>query len=114
MKFNIKNTFINELPADPILENSRRQVEKACFSFVTPKKTKNPELLHVSPEMLKELGLSLEDIKSKSFLNIFTGHSVLENTKPYAMCYGGHQFGNWAGQLGDGRAINLFDLETKF
>lgn len=26
---------------------------------------------------------------------------------PYAMCYGGHQFGNWAGQLGDGRAISL-------
>ncbi len=31
-------------------------------------------------------------------------------TEPYAMCYGGHQFGNWAGQLGDGRAINLAEV----
>ena len=27
------------------------------------------------------------------------------------MCYAGHQFGNWAGQLGDGRAINIFEIE---
>jgi len=111
MQLNIKNTFNKELPADPILENTRRQVEKACFSYVTPKQTENPELLHVSPEMLNNLGLTLEDAKSKNFLNVFTGNSVLPNTKPYAMCYGGHQFGNWAGQLGDGRAINLTEVE---
>ena len=35
------------------------------------------------------------------------------DTNPYAMCYAGHQFGNWAGQLGDGRAINLFELQTE-
>ena len=35
---------------------------------------------------------------------------MLENTNPYAMCYAGHQFGNWAGQLGDGRAINLTEV----
>ena len=29
---------------------------------------------------------------------------------PYAQCYGGHQFGQWAGQLGDGRAINLGEV----
>ncbi|MEN0050476.1 MAG: YdiU family protein, partial [Bacteroidota bacterium] len=44
------------------------------------------------------------------FLDIFSGSKVLENTHPYAMCYGGHQFGNWAGQLGDGRAINLAEV----
>ena len=38
---------------------------------------------------------------------------VLPNTNPYAMCYGGHQFGHWAGQLGDGRAINLAEVEHK-
>ncbi|EGV44552.2 YdiU family protein [Bizionia argentinensis JUB59] len=111
MKFNIKDRFIKELPADPILENSRRQVLKACFSYVEPKKTAKPELLHVSDEMLTNLGLSEADSHSEHFLNVFTGNTVLENTKPYAMCYGGHQFGNWAGQLGDGRAINLFEIE---
>ncbi|MEP1486926.1 MAG: protein adenylyltransferase SelO [Algibacter sp.] len=111
MKLNIKDTFNKELPADPILENTRRQVKKACFSFVLPKQTTKPELLHVSPEMLDALGLTPEDVKSETFLNVFTGNSILENTKPFAMCYGGHQFGNWAGQLGDGRAINLFEVE---
>ncbi|MCL5127585.1 YdiU family protein [Algibacter sp. L4_22] len=111
MKLNIKDTFTKQLPADPKLENTRRQVEKACFSFVTPKQTAKPELLHVSPEMLENLGLTEADAKSDTFLNMLTGNDVYPNTKPFAMCYGGHQFGNWAGQLGDGRAINLFEVE---
>ncbi len=111
IKININDSFNKELPADPILENTRRQVTKACFSFVKPKQTANPEMLHVSPDMLDNLGLTEADGKSEAFLNIFTGNEVLENTKPYAMCYGGHQFGSWAGQLGDGRAINLFEVE---
>ena len=110
MKLTIKDTFNKELPADSILENSRRQVKNACFSYVTPQKTAKPELLHVSTEMLQELGLTEEIAKSEDFLNVFTGNSVMPNTNPYAMCYGGHQFGNWAGQLGDGRAINLAEV----
>ena len=113
MQFNINDRFTKELPADPVLANTRRQVEKACFSYVTPKKTRKPEILHVSPEMLSELGLSEEDLTDDVFLNVFTGNSVLPNTRPYAMCYGGHQFGNWAGQLGDGRAINLAEVKHK-
>lgn len=111
MKLNIKNKFNIELPADPIFENTRRQVAKACFSYVTPKQTAKPELLHVSPEMVENIGLLEEDLKSEDFLKIFTGNKVLPNTRPYATCYGGHQFGNWAGQLGDGRAINLFEVK---
>jgi uncharacterized protein YdiU (UPF0061 family) len=38
---------------------------------------------------------------------VFAGNRLLPGTEPYAACYGGHQFGNWAGQLGDGRAISL-------
>ncbi len=110
MKLNSQDTFNKELPADKISENSRRQVLDACFSFVEPKKTANPKLLHVSEEMLDAIGLTSEDAKSEEFLNIFTGNKILENTHPYAMCYGGHQFGNWAGQLGDGRAINLTEV----
>jgi len=111
MKLNIKDKFNKELPADPIRENTRRQVSEACFSYVLPKQTVKPELLHVSPEMLENIGLSEVDAKREDFLNAFTGNQILQNTKPYAMCYGGHQFGNWAGQLGDGRAINLFEVE---
>ena len=111
MNLNLKNTFARELPADPIDENSRRQVKEACFSYVSPKHTKNPKILHISEEMVNALGISETDKLSEEFVKIFTGNKVLENTTPYAMCYGGHQFGNWAGQLGDGRAINLFEVQ---
>ncbi len=51
MNLNIKDTFTAELPSDVNLENSRRQVENAAFSYVNPKKTAKPEVLHVSQEM---------------------------------------------------------------
>ncbi|WP_103070206.1 protein adenylyltransferase SelO [Aquimarina sediminis] len=110
MKLNIQDIFNKELPADPIIENTRRQVTKACFSYVNPKQTLNPSIVHTSSEMMDALGLTEEDTESSSFLKVFTGNKVMQDTKPYAMCYGGHQFGNWAGQLGDGRAINLFEV----
>ena len=111
MKFNLKNTFTSELPADKNLENSRRQVSNAVFSYVNPKKTKNPKVIHVSDEMAKTLGISEQETQTSFFRDVFTGNTIYPNTKPYAMCYGGHQFGQWAGQLGDGRAINIFELE---
>lgn len=111
MKLNLKKTFIDNLPSDKILENSRRQVPEAVYSIVKPKKTANPKVLHVSDEMLQELGITKEESKSEFFKNVVTGNEVYPDTKPFAMCYGGHQFGNWAGQLGDGRAINLFEVE---
>ncbi|WP_088323972.1 protein adenylyltransferase SelO [Polaribacter tangerinus] len=113
MKLNIKNTFTTELPADKNTENTRRQVKNAVFSYVQPKKTSKPTLLHVSDEMANSLGISREDTKTDFFKNIVTGNLIYPKTTPYAMCYAGHQFGNWAGQLGDGRAINLFEVEHK-
>ena len=110
MNLNIKDTFNIELPADPVLENTRRQVMQACYSFVTPKSTAKPGMIHTSSELAIDLGLTENDLKSAEFQNIFSGNAVLPDTHPYAMCYGGHQFGNWAGQLGDGRAINLFEV----
>ena len=62
--------------------------------------------------MSKELGFSNQDIQSKEFLEVMTGNSIIKNSKPFAMCYAGHQFGNWAGQLGDGRAINLGEIKN--
>jgi protein adenylyltransferase len=110
MKLNIHNTFINELPADENIENSTRQVDNACFSFVNPTKTKAPKIIHVVKEVANEIGLTEKDIQSEAFLKVFTGNEIYPNTKPFAMAYSGHQFGNWAGQLGDGRAIALFEV----
>ncbi|MND95933.1 hypothetical protein D3C80_882010 [compost metagenome] len=110
MKLHIQNNFTAELPADPSEINTPRQVQHACFSYVVPKQPSSPSLIHASVEVANLLGLSEEDIRSEDFLNIFSGNTVYPGTKPYALSYAGHQFGNWAGQLGDGRAINLTEV----
>lgn len=101
------NRFIRELPGDPIKENYARQVSDACYSSVVPKAVSNPKLLAYSPEVAAQLGLTESECQSDEFLNAFSGKQLTEGMQPYALCYGGHQFGHWAGQLGDGRAINL-------
>lgn len=110
MKLNIQDTFNVELPADKNLNNVPRQVYESFYSFVEPMIPINPSLVHVSNEMADNLGISAQDILSKDFINTFSGAKIMEGSSPYAMCYGGHQFGHWAGQLGDGRAINLGEI----
>lgn len=104
------NRFTTELPGDPSHLNRPRQVHHAAYSPVAPTRTTGPKLLAVANEVAAELGLTRQDIESDEFLQVVTGNLVLEGMLPHAMAYGGHQFGNWAGQLGDGRAINLGEL----
>lgn len=108
----IKNRFTAELPADPDLTNEIRQVKDTLFSYVNPVKPSNPKLIHASQEVAELVGISKDEIQSEEFLNVFSGKEILPESHPYAMCYAGHQFGNWAGQLGDGRAINLMEVEN--
>jgi serine/tyrosine/threonine adenylyltransferase len=104
------NQFIREMPADSDTENYCRQVFSACYSFVEPTPVKAPKLIHYSKEVAESLDLSPESCESELFAQVFTGNALLNGMQPYALCYGGHQFGNWAGQLGDGRAINLGEV----
>lgn len=109
MNLIINNHFSNELPADALETSETRQVFETAFSYVNPTKSSNPKLVHASKEVATSVGITPEELNSEEFLNVFSGNKILENTKPYAMAYAGHQFGNWAGQLGDGRAITLFE-----
>jgi uncharacterized protein YdiU (UPF0061 family) len=104
--------FISSLPGDPIEENHRRQVHEACYSFVMPTPVSNPQLISYSREVAELLEITPSECETSSFTDVFSGNQLLSGMKPYAQCYGGHQFGNWAGQLGDGRAINLGELNT--
>ena len=101
------NRFTRELPADPDTTNARRQVYGACYSRVRPTPVAKPRLVAYAREVADELDLTHEDCVSPEFREVFAGNRLLEGMDPYATCYGGHQFGQWAGQLGDGRAINL-------
>lgn len=107
------NSYTRELPGDPITANYRRQVTDACWSRVRPDPTPDPILVAHSPETASLLGLPPAACADQLFLHIFSGNRLLPDMEPFAMCYGGHQFGNWAGQLGDGRAINLGEVVTK-
>ena len=104
------NRFVRELPADPETTNRPRKVTGACYTFVKPKRVAAPKLVAFSPEVASLLDLSVETCESDEFLNVFVGNRILPGMEPYATCYGGHQFGNWAGQLGDGRAINIGEI----
>ncbi len=104
------NRFVDELPADPSAEARRRQVREACFSRVSPMKMPDPALVAASSEVGALLGLDEAALGSERFVRVFSGNEVLGGMEPYAACYGGHQFGNWAGQLGDGRAITLGEV----
>src|SRR5690606_15646040 len=101
------NAFLRALPGDPEPRNFLRQVQGAAWSAVAPTPVAAPRLLAHSREMAAELGFDADDLASPEFAQVFGGNALLPGMRPFATNYGGHQFGHWAGQLGDGRAITL-------
>ena len=101
------NTFVSRLPGDPLAGSQRRQVHGALFSHIEPTPVRAPRLIAHSREVAAMLGIDEAYVASPEFAKVFGGNALLEGMRPYAANYGGHQFGNWAGQLGDGRAITL-------
>lgn len=112
-ELSITQNFTEQLPADNKVDSTPRNVLQACYSWQTPKKFSQPCLRSVSKEAAALIGLTNEsDWQNPEFTQVFSGQKILADMKPYACCYGGHQFGHWAGQLGDGRAINLGEVQT--
>lgn len=101
------NSFVRDLPGDPEQGSRVRQVEGALYSLVSPTPVAAPRVLAYSIEMAHTLGLTEADVSSPEFAMAFGGNRLLEGMQAYATNYGGHQFGAWAGQLGDGRAMSL-------
>ena len=103
--------FVTSLPGDPLHENKPREVLKACYSFVQPTAVRSTNLIAWSNSLSESLGISIPGLEDRERVSkILGGNSLLDGMRPYAACYGGHQFGHWAGQLGDGRAITLGEL----
>jgi uncharacterized protein YdiU (UPF0061 family) len=107
LDFRFDNAFVHELPGDSEAGPRVRQVEGALWSRVGPTPVAAPRLLAYSREMAEALGLDEAAVLSPEFAEVFGGNALLSGMEPYAANYGGHQFGHWAGQLGDGRAITL-------
>jgi serine/tyrosine/threonine adenylyltransferase len=107
------NRFTRDLPADPSDAAHRRQVHGASYSRVQPTPVNRPTTLAWSPEVASLLGISDATCRSQDFADVFSGNRIPRGADPFAMAYAGHQFGNWAGQLGDGRAIALGEVRDR-
>ncbi|KAL8814409.1 MAG: hypothetical protein Q9223_006365 [Gallowayella weberi] len=121
------NTFTSNLPPDPKYKTpssshnaSRadlgpRTVNGALYTFVRPEETSDAELLGVSPAAMRDIGLQAGEEDTPDFRSLVAGNKIYwdpsdeKGIYPWAQCYGGYQFGSWASQLGDGRAISLFE-----
>jgi len=105
--FSFDNAFVRYLPGDPETGTRLRQVQGALYSRVDPTPVAAPRLIAHSAEVAAMLGIGETDIASPEFAQVFGGNALIDDMQPFAANYGGHQFGHWAGQLGDGRAITL-------
>lgn len=130
------STFINSFKAEPLvptiqsaikllnsndedsgqlrtkLFNTPRQIQSGSYQFTIPTKRKDYKLLETSKNALKDLSLDLSQPKDEYFKKIVTGEEFFYNDEvfPYSQVYSGFQFGSFAGQLGDGRVVNLFEI----
>lgn len=107
-----EDSFVRALPGDPEPKNYMRHVHGAAYSRVDPTPVAAPRLLAYSEEAASVVGLEgpADDAGAQAWADVLSGNRLLEGMHPYANCYGGHQFGHWAGQLGDGRAITLGEV----
>ncbi len=104
------NRFIRDLPGDEESGPRVREVRGAAWSSVLPTPVTDPRLLALSAEVADLLGFGPDLTDSADFARVFGGNALYAGMAPWAANYGGHQFGHWAGQLGDGRAISLGEL----
>jgi uncharacterized protein YdiU (UPF0061 family) len=103
-------SFVRELPGDPLLHNVSRAVRNACYTRVNPTPVAAPRLLGWADAVGEMLGIARPGSPTGPAAEALGGNRVLPGMAPYAARYGGHQFGVWAGQLGDGRAITLGEV----
>ncbi|WP_083598805.1 protein adenylyltransferase SelO [Massilia sp. CF038] len=96
----------DDLPFD----NAFAALPPAFFTRLMPTPLPAPYFVAASPSAAALVGLDAEKLKDAELVAVFTGNHVPPRAKPLAAVYSGHQFGVWAGQLGDGRAILLGEL----
>ena len=104
-------SYVSELPAAPVAHNVPRLVAGACYTRVEPTPVTAPRLLGWSDALGEELGI-LRPAPASPAAEVLGGNRLAPGMQPYAARSGGHQFGQWAGQLGDGRAIVLGEITT--
>jgi len=99
MQFPFNNTYVN-LP-------------EVFHKKVLPAKVPDPKLIILNQNLSEYLGFKIKDSDIESFIGFLSGNNIPNGAEPIAMAYGGHQFGHWVPQLGDGRALLLGEIISK-
>lgn len=127
-KLRITNRLTALLDADPLgkadpfkvpetphpASKTPRKVAKSHFSFAHPEQCPSPQLASIVSSTASLIGLDIKNqsaAERKELVDVLAGNACVPMSHPWALCYGGHQFGSWAGQLGDGRAISMFETQ---
>lgn len=92
------------------LSNHFATLPAEFYTKLSPTPLAAPYLVGASAKVAASIGLSKDSFADPIFTSIFTGNQLASNSEPLSAVYSGHQFGVWAGQLGDGRAILLGDV----
>lgn len=112
-QLNFDNVALKKLPLDPSEDPGVRQVKGACFSRVKPQPLIKPRFVAVSYKALELLGLVGEEVINEPLgPEYLSGSKIMPGSEPAAHCYCGHQFGHFAGQLGDGAACYLGEVKV--
>lgn len=112
-RLDFDNVALRRLPLDASEEPGVRQVKGACFSRVRPQPLTGPRFVAVSRGALALLGLDADEVaKDPLGPEYLSGSRVMPGSEPAAHCYCGHQFGQFAGQLGDGAACYLGEVKA--
>ena len=99
---------LEELP----FENTYARLPEIFYARVEPTPLPNPHLVSFNPDAAALLDLDPNEAKRPEFAGVFGGRLLVPGMEPVAMLYSGHQFGIYAGQLGDGRAILLGEVRN--
>ncbi len=99
---------VDDLP----IANSFASLPPAHYTALMPTPLPKPYLVATSASAAALIGLDFADMQTESFIETFTGNRIPDGSQPLSAVYSGHQFGTWAGQLGDGRAILLGDVPS--
>jgi len=94
------------------LNNSFAQLPPSFYTRLMPTPLPSPYFVASSAPAAALVGLDAQALANEDMVAVFTGNRVPARSQPLSAVYSGHQFGVWAGQLGDGRAILLGDLAT--
>src|SRR5690554_5214781 len=110
----VLNTIITRCNAMTLrFDNTYAALPERFYSRVNPEPVASPEVIRVNDALAEQLGFDVAWLQSDEGAAFAVGNKILEGAEPIATVYGGHQFGNWAGQLGDGRAVLLGELLDK-